>query len=77
MVTLPAALLPVLRSQFGRHCEVLEHTDGRVRVRVAAHTALGVAQPLAGWGALVEVEEPQSVRAELARLGAELVGRYA
>ncbi|WNV86636.1 WYL domain-containing protein [Umezawaea sp. Da 62-37] len=77
VVTLPAALLPVLRSQFGRHCEVLEHTDGRVRVRVAAHTALGVAQPLAGWGALVEVEEPQSVRAELARLGAELVGRYA
>jgi hypothetical protein len=38
--------------------------------------ALDIARQLAGWGALVEVEEPESVRAELARVGAELVGRY-
>ena len=36
-----------------------------------------IAQHLAGWGALVEVLEPESVQVELARLGAELVRRYA
>lgn len=51
--------------------------DGRVRVRVAAPMALSIAEHLAGWGAAVEVLEPDSVKAELARLGAELVQRYA
>jgi predicted DNA-binding transcriptional regulator YafY len=70
--------LPVLRSQFGRHCEPLETlADGRVRVRVAAPMALSIAETLAGWGATVEVLEPDSVKAELARVGAELVARYA
>jgi hypothetical protein len=36
-----------------------------------------VAQNLAGWGAMIDVEGPDEVRAELARLGAELVERYA
>lgn len=69
----------VLRMQYGRHCEVLAVLDdGRARVRVAAPTPLMIAQPLAGWGALAEVEESApEVRAELARLGAELVARYA
>jgi hypothetical protein len=48
-----------------------------VQVRIAAPTPVTVAQHLAGWGALVEVLAPESVRAELARLGAELVRRYA
>jgi predicted DNA-binding transcriptional regulator YafY len=70
-------LLPVLRDRFGRHCEPLEtRDDGRVRVRVAAPMAISIAQELAGWGALVEVLEPESVTAELARLGSELVERY-
>jgi predicted DNA-binding transcriptional regulator YafY len=77
-VLISARLLPVLRDRFGRHCEPLEtHDDGRVRVRVAAPMALSIAQELAGWGALVEVLEPDSVKAELARLGSELVERYA
>jgi len=38
---------------------------------------LDLARNLAGWGALVEVIEPQSVRKALARIGAELVNRYA
>jgi predicted DNA-binding transcriptional regulator YafY len=68
----------VLRSHFGRHCEELGRTeDGRARVRVAAHTARSVAEQLAGWGAAVEVTEPADVRDELARIGAELVRRYA
>ncbi|GLX01995.1 WYL domain-containing protein [Microtetraspora sp. NBRC 16547] len=70
--------LPVLRTQFGRHCDVDATLDGgRVRARVAAPTALMIAQHLAGWGMLVDVVEPAQVRAELARLGAELTRRYA
>ncbi|MTE13646.1 helix-turn-helix transcriptional regulator [Nocardia aurantiaca] len=77
-VLVTASLAPVLREQQGRHC-VLDGPadDGRVRARVTAPTPLMIAQQLAGWGAAVEVVEPESVRAELARLGAELVRRYA
>lgn len=75
-VLIAASLLPVLRTQFGRHCEPLDTLDdGRVRVRVAAQMAVSIAETIAGWGAAVEVLEPDSVRAELARLGAELVAR--
>ncbi|MEN5072301.1 WYL domain-containing protein [Isoptericola cucumis] len=76
----------VLRAQFGRHTHVEEATgggaggsardDGRARVRVAAPTPLDVARHLAGWGAQAEVEGPPEVRAELARIGAELADRY-
>lgn len=76
-VLIAARLLPVLRDHFGRHCRVLEElADGRARVRVAAPMAVTIAEQLAGWGARVEVEEPEEVRAELARIGAELVARY-
>ncbi|MFE3189578.1 helix-turn-helix transcriptional regulator [Nocardia sp. NPDC059240] len=76
-VLIPAALAPVLSHQQGRHC-VLDGpaTDGRVRARITAPTPLMIAQQLAGWGATVEVLEPESVRTELARLGTELVRRY-
>lgn len=70
-------LVPVLQVLFGRHCTPLEPVlDGRVRVRVASHTALSVAEPLAGFGAGVQVLEPVEVRNELARLGAELLATY-
>ena len=76
-VLVPAHLLPVLRRVFGRHCSGAEPTgDGRVRVAVAAHTARSVAEQLAGFGGALEVAEPAEVRAELARLGAELVERH-
>ena len=76
-VLIESRFVPILRDHFGRHC----HTDGgaddgRARVRVAAPTPLDIARNLAGWGALVEVVEPRSVQAELARIGAELVDRY-
>jgi predicted DNA-binding transcriptional regulator YafY len=77
-VLIPERFLWVLRDQFGRHCEPLATLDdGRVRVRIAAPMALSIAETIAGWGATVEVLEPESVRAELARLGSELVARYA
>ncbi|MEV4126673.1 YafY family protein [Nocardia sp. NPDC049707] len=70
-------LLPILRKQQGRHCEVDGPVaDGRVQVRITAPTPRMIAQQLAGWGAEIEVLAPQSVQAELAVLGAELVDRY-
>ncbi|MBF8185542.1 WYL domain-containing protein [Nonomuraea sp. K274] len=77
VVLIDARFLPVLRSHFGRHCEVIAQDDGRVRARVAAHMARSIAEQLAGWGAMVEVVEPESVRTELARIGHELTERYA
>ena len=87
-VLIEARFVPVLRTHFGRHLQVVHTQDdgeagsgaggrARVRVRVAAPTALDLARNLAGWGATVEVLEPGSVRSELARIGAELAGRYA
>jgi predicted DNA-binding transcriptional regulator YafY len=43
---------------------------------VAAPTALDIARHLAGWGAGIELVEPDSVRDELARIAAELSERY-
>jgi predicted DNA-binding transcriptional regulator YafY len=76
-VLIATRFVPILRDQFGRHCEVEEELpDGRSRVRLAAHIPIGIAQHLAGWGAMVEVLDSEPVKAELARLGAELVARY-
>jgi predicted DNA-binding transcriptional regulator YafY len=76
-VLIEARFVPVLRDQFGRHCHAEGEPDlARVRVRLAAPTPLDIARHLAGWGALVEVLEPSSVQAELARIGAELACRY-
>jgi hypothetical protein len=47
-----------------------------VRIKVTAPTPLMIAQHLAGWGGSIEVLDPPSVQAELARLGRELAGRY-
>ncbi|MCM0677549.1 WYL domain-containing protein [Micromonospora phytophila] len=76
-VLVEARFLPVLRDQFGRHCHLDGEPDrGRARVRLAAPTPLDIARHLAGWGAMIEVLEPPSVKAELARIGAELAARY-
>ncbi|GAA2074258.1 helix-turn-helix transcriptional regulator [Actinomadura alba] len=76
-VLIEARLVPVLRNQFGRHCHTDGETDdGRAMVRLAAPTPLDIARHLAGWGAMIEVVEPRSVQAELARIGAELAARY-
>ncbi|GAA3822680.1 WYL domain-containing protein [Sphaerisporangium flaviroseum] len=67
----------ILRTHFGRHCHTEgDLEDGRARVRLAAPTPLDIARNLAGWGTMIEVVEPRSVQAELARIGTELAGRY-
>jgi predicted DNA-binding transcriptional regulator YafY len=77
-VLIEARFVHVLRDHFGRrHCEVISTLDdGRAQVRVAAPVPLMIAQLLAGWGDAIEVVEPDSVKAELARIGAELAARY-
>ncbi|MBF6212090.1 YafY family transcriptional regulator [Nocardia puris] len=70
-------LLPVLRDQQGRHCEVDGPVeDGRVLVRITAPTPRMVARQLAGWGDDVEVLGPAPVLEALAGLGTELLRRY-
>ncbi|UMP04869.1 YafY family protein [Amycolatopsis sp. EV170708-02-1] len=70
--------LPILQDHFGRQARVEETLDdGRVRVTVSAPVAWMIAQQLAGWGSMIEVLGPASVQEELARIGAELVERYA
>lgn len=67
----------VLRDHFGRHLEVTDDQDAeRITVTVAAHMARSIAEQVAGWGAMIEVVDPPEVRAELARIGAELVAAY-
>jgi predicted DNA-binding transcriptional regulator YafY len=76
-VRIDARLVWVLRGQFGRHCEVVGTTaEGKADVRLAAPTPLMIAQDLAGWGAKIEVIESDAVKAELARMGAELTELY-
>jgi predicted DNA-binding transcriptional regulator YafY len=76
-VVVPTRFAFVVRDQFGRHCTDEEDLgDGRTRCRVAAPTPRDVARTLAGWGSGLQVEGPDEVRAELARIGRELVEAY-
>ena len=77
-ILMPAKFVWVMQDRLGRNCSIEGPVDdGRVRVRVTAPTPLMIAQDLAGWGGLIDVLGPPSVQAELARLGNELVARYA
>jgi predicted DNA-binding transcriptional regulator YafY len=67
----------VMQDRHGRHVEVVGPVgDGRIKLRLTAPTPLMIAQHLAGWGGMIEVLDPPSVQAELARLGKELAARY-
>ncbi|MBJ8342605.1 WYL domain-containing protein [Antrihabitans sp. YC3-6] len=76
-VLIDGRYLPILNDHFGRHCHSEGRSDdGREQVRIAAPTPLDIARNLAGWGTMVEVLDPPTVQAELARIGTELGGRY-
>ncbi|MFG1625741.1 helix-turn-helix transcriptional regulator [Kribbella sp. NPDC049227] len=66
----------VMQDRLGRNCEVDGMEGDRARLKVTAPTPLMIAQHLAGWGGSIEVVDPPSVQAELARLGQELADRY-
>jgi len=68
--------LPFLRERFGESSITVTPLDaGRVQLRLTAPTELLLARGLAGWADHVDVVEPATVRAHLARLGAELSRR--
>lgn len=76
-VRIAQRFVPILRDQFGRHCQVQGVDDEDVAwVRVGASSPLDIARTLAGWGADVQVLTPGSVQRHLARFGRELVARY-
>ncbi len=51
--------------------------DGRVEVEIRSHSEYSVAGELAGFGSVVEVVEPPSVRSRLAGIAVELSALYA
>lgn len=77
-VTADAAVLPWLRSTFGPESVRAEAiTDGRAEVVITAPTEAMLARGLVGWVEHIDVREPDSVRAEIARLGAVAIDRCA
>lgn len=51
--------------------------DGRVEVELRGHNVGSLSKEIAGLGGALEVEDPPEVRVHLARIGGELVARYA
>jgi predicted DNA-binding transcriptional regulator YafY len=67
-----------LRGEYGTRLELGEPLgDGRLQAEIRAHSAESAARELTAYGNYVEVVAPNEVRDQLARLGAELVERYA
>ena len=67
-----------LRQQFASSfTELRRLDDGRVEVEVGASRPGILAEQLARWGSMLEVDGPDEVRAHLGRIGRELVERYA
>src|SRR5690606_28892551 len=76
VVVEPYAVAALL-DRFGVHGErVGSETGGRAIVRVRAQDARALAEQLAGFHSAAVVRGPAEVRAELARIGAELVRAY-
>ena len=91
-VRIDPSFVPGLRGQFGGDMMLAEldrpssvppeqpsigpSDDGRVEVMIGGPSAIRIAEHLAGWGALIEVLEPDEVRDHLLRVGRELVQRY-
>jgi predicted DNA-binding transcriptional regulator YafY len=77
LVRVPAYAIGPLRERWGTDLTVLSETgDRHVLVELAAALPEMIAEQLAGWGAQVDVIGPDVVREHLARIGAELAGRY-
>ena len=75
-VVVDSGIVPLLHTQFGQRAVHEASVDPlRSRVRVTAPTEQLLARGLAGWAEYLVVEEPESLREELARLGRELVER--
>ncbi len=70
-------VLDLLRWVFGRRLRIgPAGDDGRVEVELRGQSARALAGEIAGFGADIEVLEPQEIRSLLARIGGDLVSRY-
>ena len=71
-----------LRYQFGNDLSLTEFatsrddSDTRLEAIIAGPSSVMIAQHLAGWGAVIEVVEPEQVQLELVRIAGELLSRY-
>ena len=50
--------------------------DGRIAIELASNGERALVGQIAGFGSLVEVLEPEEIRANLAEIGAQLVRVY-
>jgi len=66
-----------LRFTLGRRIRIGPATaDGRIEVEIRGHSVRSLAAEIGGFGGAVEVLEPEELRDELARIGAELTACY-
>ncbi len=71
------AVVPLLRWVFDTQVRVgPARPDGRIAVEVAGPNVAAFAGQLAGFGARLEIIEPNEMRVELARIGRELAATY-
>ena len=70
--------LPWCRARLGTRLRIgPPGPDGRVEVELRGHSPYALATEIAGFGGSIELTEPPEVRAELARIGADLAAMYA
>jgi predicted DNA-binding transcriptional regulator YafY len=75
--TVVAEDVGLLRMMFGTRVRIgPAGADGRVEIEVRGAHVHALAGEVAGLGRRVDIVEPAEVRAELARIGAELTARY-
>ncbi len=79
-IRLDPRALPSLRGQFGADMALAETEqpapDGYETVVVGGPSVTVIAEHLAGWGGRISLIEPEAVRAELLRIGRELVAQH-
>ena len=68
--------IPFMRMTFGTRIRIGAGAADHVEVELRGHSVVALAGELAGFGASVEVLEPEPLRVRLAQLGAELTARY-
>ena len=70
-------VVPWCRSVLGTRMQIgPAREDGRVEVELRGHSARSLAAEIAGFGSMLEVLEPDDVRAQLATLARELAAVY-
>jgi len=70
--------VPWCRARLGTRLRIgPQGKDGWVDVELRGHSAGSLAADIAGFGSAIELLDPPEVRAELAKIGAQLTDAYA